>query len=444
MSFPFVVITVAGAPLPGWDSMSLKRSKQDATGHLTVSIPFPAVPRLPVLTNVLSGKEITCYIGGHLAFTGIIDDREADNKKQRKHSDHNSGWKQTQGKGHAHSNSAPGITSHAGPNSYKISISARGKSKDLIDSSHDHKTGTKLGAKTRSTAEELVKNFGIKLDWRAGDYDLDKMRFRDGGAAIDELQRIGNENGFHIWENRDGTLRVQEGATGEFGEPLIVGVSITEFSTHRAEDSQNSSIDVKGHSTKKGARGKAAVNRRKKKKVKGVGRHRPMTIQHYGHGSDEALDRRARFEADKRAMASKGAEVTVFHVMPRTGGYWDIGKLHQTVIPSEGIFEVMECTGLHYYVDHEKVFKTVLTLNPPPGSAGSGAGAGLGGISGRAEGVGRSDEAAAGAALATQHGYEPKSGEYPDGWGTTELADVDPEADPEPTSPTDPPPLQIG
>lgn len=442
MSFPFVVISVAGAPLPGWDSMSLKRTKQDATGHLTVSIPFPAMPRLPVLTNVLSGKEITVHIGGHLAFTGIIDDRGADNK--RKPSNHNSGWKQTQGKGHAHSNAAPGITSHAGPTSYKISISARGKTKDLIDSSHDHKTGTKLGAKTKSTAEELVKNYSVKLDWRAGDYDLDKMRFRDGGAVIDELQRIGNENGFHIWENRDGTLRVQEGPSGEFGEPLICGMHFTEFSTHRAEDSQNSEIDVKGHSTKKGARGKAAVNRRKKKKVGGVKRHRPLTVQHYGDGSDEALDRRARFEADKRTMAAKGAEVTVFHVMPKSGGYWDIGKMHYTEIPSEGLFEVMECTGIHYYVDHEKVFRTILTLNPPPGAAAGGAGGAAGGISGGAQGVGRSDEEATGAARATQQGYAPKDGEYPDGWGAPELTDMDPEADTTPTPLSDPPPLKIG
>src|SRR5690606_6767435 len=70
---------------------------------------------------------------------------------------------------------------------------------------------------------------------------------------------------------------------------------------------------------------------------------------------------------------SKTVRVDVFHVQSRDGSPWDIGTTHYVEVPTEGIFEEMECIELSYVVNHDKTLKTQLTLAPlPGGSNGSG------------------------------------------------------------------------
>lgn len=442
---PPVRIFIEGRELIGWTTMSLERSKKEMTGNLSVAIFFTYVPKTPQMTNAVQGKEITVYIGGHLAFTGTLDSRKGRGSRSERNQFRG-------GKGRATSIGSGkqagqgGLTSHIGPDQYTVTLRARGKTKRLIDSSHDHKKGTILGAKTRPVVEELVKNFKVRLDWRAPIIDMDKVRFRDGNTVAEEVHRVGNEYGYYSYETRDGQLRVTDQAGPETGEDLILGDNILEFEANQAEDIQNSDITIKGQRTKNSIRGRAAVNRIKKFKEKGVKDYAPLTLQHYTDASDEALDRRGRFEANNRASEARNCMVKVFHVQSRDGRPWDIGTLHYVEVPPEGIADVMECVSVTYAVDPEKNLSTMLRMAPPPNSTGgggssgglsgllsglTGGGGGLtalvaGGVAGAAIAAAQMvrDMIARGIARKAQLGIVLEDGKYPLPWSGAEIEEI--------------------
>lgn len=376
-------IFIGGQELLGWTEASLTRSKKEMTGTLSCAVFFTYLPRTPVMRNAVAGAEVTVYVGGHLAFWGKLDDR---NGRGRGGGGKGGGGAKTAGVGKSksigsgkHTRGGAVSTSITAEN-YVITLRARGKTKPLIDSSHDHKTGTILNAKTRPVIEKLIESHQIDLEWIAPVHDMDKIRFRDGVTIDDEVFRVANEYGYAAYETRDGRLRVTDGTGGTSGEPLILGDNILEFSAEQNEEPKNTEIKIKGQRTKKNVRGRDAVNREKTIQLDqgegGVSSYRPINMPHDTDASDEGLERRARHEADKRTQESKQVRVDVFHVQSRDGSPWDIGQTHYVEVPTEGIFEEMECTELTYVVSHDKRLKTQLTLSPLPAG-----GNGMGGLS---------------------------------------------------------------
>ncbi|MGL5735812.1 MAG: hypothetical protein ACRCYS_13175 [Beijerinckiaceae bacterium] len=411
---PPVHIFIGGQLLRGWTEMTLTRSKKEMTGNLTVKVFFTHVPASVVLPQAVRSKDVLVYIGGHLAFTGTVDGRGGKSTPQTQPRDaHGRFVKGPPGGGSGGSKAV-----HIGANEYTVTIQARGKTKRLADSSHDHETGTMTGAKTKPVVERLVKNFKVELDWRAPVHDMDKVRFNDGGFVHDEIFRIANEFGYYAYEDREGKLRVCDQAGPETGESLILGDNILEFDCQQSEDQSNSDIKVKGQRTKKDIRGKEAVNREKKIKDKWVGDYSPLILQAYADASDEHLDRRARFEANNRASESKQCECKVWHVQSRSGEPWDIGTLHYVEVPPEGIFDVMECIDLKYHVDADKNLNTTLTLAPPPGAASGGGG----GLSSFAAPLAQLAEL--GTSKRAQLGITVGGGNYPDPWSGPDFEDA--------------------
>jgi len=367
---------------------------------------------------------VLAYVGGHLAFVGTLDKRRGKGGKRGP----TTGAPTTSGTGKARSiaggkqTRGGALNVHIGPNDYTITLRARGKTKPLIDSSHDHQTGTMTGAKTKPVMEKLVKSFKVPLEWMAPVYDMDKIRFRDGAVVKSELFRVANEYGYAIYETRDGKLRVTNSTGRTVGEPLVLGDNIKEFAAEQSEEPRNTQIKVKGQRTKKDVRGRDAVNREKTINIGGKGgikRYAPLTLQHYTDGTDEALERRAKHEADLQHQAGKEVRIDVFHVLSRTGQPWDIGNVHYVEVPSEGIFEPMECTELTYICTPENI-ETKLTMSPLPGATGSASG---GGIAGAAR-LDLGSITGAVAALQTYGlqrmaamGFQYADGQYPETWG---------------------------
>ncbi len=341
-----VVILIDGQELTQYTGMKLSRQKKDLTGSFSAEVFFNYMPSKPVLVNALRSKPVTVYIGGQLAFFGSMDRRK--------------------GKSETKEDALTEVTSSIEPNAYSVSLSARGRTKVLIDSSQQHKTGTILKPTTRQAVEALTKDFKVELDWQSEEIKLERVCFRDGCNVLYELQRLGNENGHYFYETRDGKLRFQD-APSEFGDDLILGRNVLSFSADQSDDHDKSRIVVKGQRTKRTVWGEeAALNILKSAKKNKDGDDTPYIIQHYGDATDEALDRRVQFEADKRNAQSLQCTVEVFHVMNPSGEPWDIGKLHYVEIPPEGIFNVLECIALDYTVDAQGTLKTTLTLAPPP------------------------------------------------------------------------------
>jgi prophage tail gpP-like protein len=405
-----VVITVGGSELTTWTEMTLSRTKEELTGSLEVTLFAGAMPSAPIARAAMAGAEINCYIAGQLAFTGTIDKRKGSGTKTGKEG---SGDDEASGKGESQA------SVNIGPNEYTIKLSARGKTKRLIDSSHQHETTNMLKPTTKDVVEKLIKPFKTQLEWKGETIKLDKVRFRDGARVVDELHRVATENCYFMYETRDGKLRVTDGvgsADGGGGDPLILGMNILTFSAEQSEEDAKSKVKVKGQRSKKDKWGEDAVLKTfKEVKDSWVKDFVPHIVQHNGDADDKTLERRARFEMNKRAAQSKKITIEVFHVQTPSGNPWDIGNMHYVEVPPEGIFDMFECTELTYEVDAEKTIKTKLVLSPPPsgGAGGVGGGFGLGGIN-----------FAMGAARMSQSGISLSAGQFPAPWSPAQLVEV--------------------
>lgn len=404
-----VIIFVGGQELLGWTGMTLSRAKKDLTGSLTVEMFFAYVPSSPVAVNAAKGKEITVYIGGHLAFTGKIDKRQGSGVVKG-----DAGSKENDSSGDNFE-----MSSSIGADEYTVTLTARGKTKKLIDSSHQHPTTNLKDTSTKKAIETLSKDYGIELDMKAEAIALDMLRIRDGSKVSDELERIGSENALFIYETREGKLRATEDTSGKQGEPLILGQNILKFSAEQSEDDAKAKIKVKGQRTKKGIRGKAAVlSTEKQAEDKWVDNDTYLVVQHYGDGSPEALERRVNFEMNKRSSESKKLSIEVFHVQSTSGEPWDIGDVHYCEVPPEGIFDDFEVTELVYEVKNEDTLSTKLTLSPPPkkksAEASAGPGSALDNASSGAQQFGPARRAAAGVTFAP--------GQYPAPWSGPDIA----------------------
>lgn len=347
MSKPFRIF-LDGKELLQYTGAKLSRKKEDLTGSLSCEVFFNYMPNKPVMVEALRGRDVTVYVGEHLAFFGTLDKRN--------------------GKGRAPNNDVTGseITSNIEPNTYSVNLTARGRTKYLIEGSHNHKTGTVIKPTTRRAVEELTKGYDVEIDWQAQEADLERVVFRDGINVLYELQRLGNENGIFFYEGRDGKLIFQDEPTRQ-GVDLILGRNVLSFSSSQSEEHERSRIVVKGQRISKTLWGEAAVlNVVQSAKKAGQDKDVPFIIQHYGDGNKEALERRLKFEADKRNAQSLRVTIDVFHLQSQSGEPWDLGTTHYVEIPPEGIFNVLEVVELDYTIDAQGTLMTTLTLAPPP------------------------------------------------------------------------------
>jgi prophage tail gpP-like protein len=354
------------------------------------------------------GAEVNVYVGGQLAFTGTIDQRSGTGAKKGKHGTAKS-TKETHGES---------MSLTVGPNEYSIKLSARGKTKRLIDSSHQHPTTNMMQPTTKDVVNKLVEPWETEIEWKGEEIKLDKVRFRDGARVVDELHRVALENCYFMYETRDGKLRVTDGVgTETSGDPLILGENILSFTAEQSEDNSKKKIKVKGQRTNKKYWGKNAIEKTFKeiedKNQKAQKRREArLTVHHYGDADEKSLERRARFEMNKRTTASKKVTIEVFHVQSPSGQPWDIGDTHYVEIPPEGIFDMFEVTELSYHVNAEKELKTSLTLSPPP-SGGAGGGFGLSSL-----------QMNMGDARSSQAGFTEADGMFPAPWSPADLGEL--------------------
>lgn len=333
-----VHVFIGRKQLTGYTNLQLKRSKNRLTGELNIDIFMGWIPSESVLPQASRGEEILVYVGGHLAFTGYIDRRR---------------------------DSATGTHSLSiGKEGYSVKLSCRGKTRLLIDSSHQERVTTILRPKNKEVLETLVAPWNAEVQWEADIIDLDKYRLNDGARVVEELQRLAEQCSLFIFEGRDGALRVTDESNSVEGEPIVLSRNVLSFSTDQAADPEKSQVTVKGQRIEAASWGNQAVlDTLRHVKDATVSAFSPLTVQHYGNATEELLERRANYETNKRATVAKRITVEVFHVQQSTGEPWDIGQLHYVEIPPAGVFGVFEVADLTYTVGVDRL-STTLTLTP--------------------------------------------------------------------------------
>lgn len=401
-------VFIDGRELTGFTSARLSRSKSEMTGSLSLDFFFNYVPERPVVVDAARGREITVYVGSHLAFVGKLDKR-----KGRSIPAEQLGI------------SGADVETSISKDGYSVTLTARGKTKYFMDSSHQHPTTNIKKTTNREVIQKLIETWGIELDWQAEEVKLPIVRLNDGGRVVDEIHKISNETCNFVYETRDGKLRVIDRPGTQMGVDLILGQNILTFSAEQSEDQANSDITVKGQRSDPEVWGEDAVLDRVRTVKDGwVTSKIPLVIQAYGDATDEALERRGKFEADKRASQSKKVNIDVFDIIQTNGQPWDIGLLHYVECPPEGVFDVFECVGLTYTIDAQGTLKTSLELAPPPsGGISGGAGQGAAGLLSVAV-PGFLDAIARGVARRRQLGVTLEPTTYPASWGAADLSSV--------------------
>ena len=105
--------------------MTLTRSKEEMTGS-SQSRPCGCYANQSIARAAAAGAEILVYVGGQLAFTGDVDKRKGTGSKKGQ-------------EGTEENNKEPSgatMSTNIGPDEYTIKLTARGKTKKLIDSPH--------------------------------------------------------------------------------------------------------------------------------------------------------------------------------------------------------------------------------------------------------------------------------------------------------------------
>ena len=387
-----IAITVAGALVEQWTEVKIKRSRDELTGSLSFNLFYPSMPSAPVVRSVKSGAEIIAFVGGKVAFTGTIDKRAAKGSGKKPKGDKG---------GDAGGGS---VSSSISKDNYTIEITARGKTKGLITSSHQHPTGEMKSATSAQIMQKLVEPFGVSFQDRSGDSTkIEKARFLDGATVHREIVRWTVEHNLIVNETKEGELQMTKPGKEPRGVDLILGENIISFESSQSEDMLSTEVLVKGQRTSAREHGTAAIQRKLKAKLKTNGvAFRPFTVQLTGDATDDRLKLRAKVEARKRNEDSATITIEVFGVTQENGEPWDFGVVHYCEIPPEGIADDFVVTEVEYTANSEEkaTFKTTLTLKPAVKSdSGS-----------------RSDAQAAGQARLAKAGFTPDPNLYPDPW----------------------------
>lgn len=409
MTYPLVVIQVGGANLRGWTNMKLNRERKNLTGNLTFEMFFTNLPANPQMRAIAAGAEVSVYIVGNLAFVGTIDTRTGSGKgKHKGHHEHGQGLNDRNLAGvdrRGKNPSGAGVHAYADAESYKIVVECRGKTKRLVDSSHDHPTGQMPNTTVPKIFQTLTKNFNVQVNDTSGDsLQIERAVFRDGAAVYTELARWAKEHNLIHFEDKTGKLNLTTDSSGGSGEPLILGLNILSFDASQSDGQGNSEITIKGQRSGIKHHGQDAVMNKIKITNPSVTDYSPVIHQLNADASGDRLKKRAKFENDRATQESKEITIDVFSVQSTSGEPWDLNVTHYVEIPPEGIYNEFVVDSLTYFCEAKGTLKTELKL-VPVAQGGDGTG-----------GAPMSDAMAYGQSKAAAAGFSYSPGSYPSPW----------------------------
>lgn len=412
-----VVITVGGSNLYGWENCKLSRERKNLTGSLTFEMFFTNIPNNPQMRQVTAGAQISVYIAGQLAFVGTVDARTGSGKgKHKGHHEHAQGLNDRNLAGVDKTGKNPkgaGVHAYADAESYKVTVECRGKTKRLIDSSHDHPQGQMSNTTVPNIFQTLIKNFNVQLNDTSGDsLQIERAVFRDGAVVHTELHRWAKEHNLLTFEDKTGALNLTVDSAGGSGEPLILGINILSFDATQSDNQGNSTVTIKGQRSGIQHHGKDAVMNKIVTTNPAVTDYSPVIHQLNADASTDRLKKRSKFETDRATQDGKTITIDVFSVQSSTGEPWDLNVTHYVEIPPEGIYNEFVVDSLTYFCEAKGVLKTELKLVPTAGSNSAGGGGGT------------SDATAYGQAQAAQAGLVYMPGTYPDPWVIPAVDDV--------------------
>ncbi|EAA6038695.1 phage tail protein [Salmonella enterica subsp. diarizonae] len=299
-----VELFIGGGIFFGWVSVSVRRSLEHLAGSFELELMMPG-QSLP--DSITPGLPLKLQINGVTVITGYLD--------TVKHK----------------------ITA----TSYKISITGRDKTGDLVDCSAVFKGSQWHNRTLEQIAGDLCKPFGIRVIWQVSDATAAKpfatFTLQLSETVSDALTRAARHRGVLVTSNADGDLVFTQ-AGNQQTDTLELGKNLLDADFTDDWRNRYSEYLVKGHGGGGGHRGEAkaaALLAAPKGQTadKAVTRYRPKVIlADHKITADGARQRAIREE--RRAIARSERFVATARGWFRgNGALWDVNMLTRVVAP---------------------------------------------------------------------------------------------------------------
>lgn len=309
----YIQISIGGKVFGGWTQANVSRSVSEMTGQFSMTIHDPMM--LLFGSSIYSqftataepGEECEIYVAGEKFLTGYIDSRSA-NKSATSHS---------------------------------VTLSGRGKSRNIVDSSHIDTKNQYNEQKPTQILEKVAKPFGIKINKRIDSEEkIPVSGFFMGDNAFDYMHEVARGQGFTLTEDKDGNIDVRGKDKGAAAGPLVQGENLLTYSVTKSEEGRHSKYQGKGQSVPKDkVRGKAANQPASETVDEGVKSYRPLVAQIPGDVDINKVKRATTHEAARRAGGSLKAQVTLYGYRGSNGQLWEPDTMAFVYIPDEAIAE---------------------------------------------------------------------------------------------------------
>jgi prophage tail gpP-like protein len=273
----------------------------------------------------------------------------------------------------------------------ELSISGRSKTGDLVDSSHNHKTGELRDKNARDMIAELTQPFGISVE-ADGSLPVRKLaRLRPGETIFAFAERLARVDRVGLTDTPEGNLKlagppkeahagaIVDGGTG----PAIVDASGTLDDSKRFQEYSTRAQAPDGYAP-------AELEIEETARDSGVSRPRRRVITPPEQISKEEARARAKHHRDRAAGKGITASITVVGWRDIAGKLWTPGLLIPVSIFDLGIEQVMMVESVSF----KQSDKTTATLELVDPRAHGGKG-GKGGKSAKGwslDGAGAEDE----------------------------------------------------
>ena len=348
-----ISVSVGGAPFTQWDEVSVHAGVKHAARSFELK--FPDTPGAPIWPAIFKGQPLVTVTttgqkdggagaagGGDLLFTGNIENRR------------------------------PHLTKEA----LTVTVSARSKAADAVDSSVDHTKPDYVNSNVLKVAQDQDQ-FGIGFSADFTPDGFDRWRPNVGHTLFAALAPLAEDENATMSGQPDGSVKItRAGATAQAqGAPLIEGQNIHISIAATFDDSaQHSKVKAHGQNYKgNGASAIAIVGEADNSEIQ---RYRPLHEHHDRQTSKTKLTKRATRRRDKEQGEGTRATVEVKGFRDDGGMLWTPGNKVFVVSPSMSLSQYMLIESVLYRQvgREEEGSRATLSLVDPRAHGGQGGG----------------------------------------------------------------------
>ncbi|MHB8887176.1 MAG: phage baseplate assembly protein, partial [Methylovirgula sp.] len=305
MPFESVTVVAGGESYGAWQEIEIEYG----AGLAARSVALRAAEPYSVIGTdwpFEPGTPMSVYASGDLLLTGFVDDYEPEFDEDN----------------------------------HIATVSARSKSKDLIDSSAVHKTGEWTGKTMYEIGQDLVATFGLTLNNEVQLDPIPVWRLAQGSTVFDELEVMGRSQRALLVGEADGSLTITRADQFSMhAGALMEGVNIVRAKGKLSEKGKHS--EVRGRGQKRMGSGKAAQRLEYVGTDSTVQRYRPQIVIAEGDIDQNRLTDRVNWNIARAAGWSTTAEVTVASWRDAAGTLWNGKRFVYLWSPKLKIDQVM-------------------------------------------------------------------------------------------------------